>query len=119
MHHYEALGQETPSFIPHPSIHLTVLIIHNTATDTTIRKILGENESLQRLLREIDALRGAERERALQRALGVSAGDLRDFDVVREGEDVVALRKLGEAVEACVRGKGGDVALGLDWDAME
>jgi len=64
-------------------------------------------------------LRGAEREQALQRALGVSAGDLRDFDVIRKGEDVMALRKLGEAVEACVRDARGDAALGLDWDAVE
>jgi len=60
-------------------------------------------------------LRGPDREDALQRALGVNVEQLRDPSGTPElGEDIIALRKLAEAVEAAVRG-GKNGVLGLDW----
>jgi hypothetical protein len=63
-------------------------------------------------------LRGPDREDALQRALGVNVEQLRDPNGTKVspelGEDVNALRKLAEAVEAAVRGGKAGV-LGLDW----
>jgi hypothetical protein len=89
-----------------------------TATSPEIRHILASHEQLPALLTSIDKLRGEERELALQKALGVTPADLTDQLEVggrkREvGDDVLAFRKLAEAVEASVR--GGKQGLGLDW----
>ncbi|KAI0798517.1 hypothetical protein BC629DRAFT_1581510 [Irpex lacteus] len=92
------------------------------ATSLAVRKALASNPKLPDLLRSIDRLRGADREEALQRALGVSPADL-DLDGtpgagrrvrVYEEEEVGAMRELAEAVEAAVRGGKEDV-LGLNW----
>ncbi|KDQ55713.1 hypothetical protein JAAARDRAFT_37133 [Jaapia argillacea MUCL 33604] len=88
------------------------------ATSPAIRKALLSHPSLPTLLRSIDSLRGADREDALQRALGVSnADDLvggRKKEMSREEEEERdALRALAEAVEGAVR--GGKEGLGLDW----
>ncbi|KAG6902106.1 hypothetical protein C0995_004286 [Termitomyces sp. Mi166 len=91
------------------------------ATSPSIRKILAAHPNLKTLLTSIDSLRGNDRERALQRALGVSAVDIKDISTRAPGElgeDRLALRELAEAVEGAVRG-GKDGALGLDWDASE
>ncbi|KAG5733322.1 hypothetical protein E4T56_gene8786 [Termitomyces sp. T112] len=89
------------------------------ATSPSIRKILAAHPNLKALLTSIDSLRGNDREHALQRALGVSAVDIKDIKArVELGEDVLALRELAEAVEVAVRG-GRDEALGLDWDSSE
>ncbi|KIL65830.1 hypothetical protein M378DRAFT_76310 [Amanita muscaria Koide BX008] len=85
------------------------------ATSATIRQILTSYPSLKDILTSIDKLRGQEREEALKTALGVTASDIdtqsRHADF---GEDVLALRKFAEAVEAAVRGEN-QSALGLDW----
>lgn len=78
---------------------------------------MAEHQNLPALLSSLDALRGHDRERALQRALGVTPPDiaLADQSTQELGDDVVALRALAEAVEAAVRGdKSG--TLGLDWE---
>ena len=64
----------------------------------------------------MDKLRGPERDRALQRALGVTPLDIQAQarGHVELGDDVIALRELAEAVEAAVRG-GEEGVLGLDW----
>ncbi|KAG6377730.1 hypothetical protein JVT61DRAFT_14502 [Boletus reticuloceps] len=68
------------------------------------------------LLTTIDAQRGAEREEALQRALGVNSRLLKNDDVgVELDEDTNVLRAFAEAIEEAVRGGQEDV-LGLDWD---
>ena len=86
-----------------------------------MRKALSENPRLKDILRAVDSLRGADREDALQRALGVSSSDVHgpaQAALARLGaqsaEDVQALRVLAEAVEGAVRGGRHD-ALGLDW----
>ncbi|KAF9462357.1 hypothetical protein BDZ94DRAFT_1261684 [Collybia nuda] len=85
------------------------------ATSPSIRKALNSHPNLIPLLTSIDALRGPERERALERALGVAAPDIANREgPVEIGEDVLALRELAEAVEAAVRGEN-RAALGLDW----
>lgn len=90
------------------------------ATSPRVRAALAAHPRLKEILRNIDGLRGAEREDALQRALGVSAGDVRGSvqaplaGLGAQSEDVKALRELAEAVEAAVRG-GKQDALGLDW----
>ncbi|KAF8840862.1 hypothetical protein BDN67DRAFT_1011093 [Paxillus ammoniavirescens] len=87
------------------------------ATSPAIRNALGSHPQLVGLLTNIDKLRGAEREEALQRALGVDSRQLRN-DVSRPvelDEDTRALRALAEAVEGAVRG-GKQGTLGLDWD---
>ncbi|KAF8546339.1 hypothetical protein OG21DRAFT_1427222 [Imleria badia] len=87
------------------------------ATSPTIRTLLS-NPRLCTLLTTIDALRGPEREEALQRALGVDSRLLKNHDdtrVVAVDEDTKALRALAEAVEGAVRG-GREDMLGLDWD---
>jgi len=89
------------------------------ATSPAVREILADNAGLQRLLSSVDGLRGVAREEALQRALGVSTADLRDFSQPTEvSDDVGVLRRLAEAIEACVRGEQQGV-LGLNWDANE
>lgn len=71
------------------------------------------------MLSAIDTLRGRERDEALQRALGVTAHDIdNQFKGVELSDDVLALRRFAEAVEAAVRG-GNEVALGLNWDQSE
>ncbi|KAF9527387.1 hypothetical protein CPB83DRAFT_856459 [Crepidotus variabilis] len=85
------------------------------ATSPAIRKILSDDKKLPELLTSVDKLRGAEREYALQRALGVD----NQIDVGGNGpkelsEDVLAFRKLAEAIEEAVRG-GKEGALGLNW----
>ncbi|KAK7044165.1 hypothetical protein VNI00_007885 [Paramarasmius palmivorus] len=82
------------------------------ATSQGIRTILTKNAGLRDTLRDIDKLKGGEREDALQRALGVHALGKRDGEV---GEETLALRKFAEAVEAAVRGDKVD-ALGLRWE---
>ncbi|KAF9232679.1 hypothetical protein BU15DRAFT_54753 [Melanogaster broomeanus] len=86
------------------------------ATSPAIRGALTSAPRLVALLTSIDKLRGAEREEALQRALGVDGRQLRS-DLLRPqevDEDTRALRMLAEAVEDAVR--GGKDTLGLDWD---
>ncbi|KAL4078237.1 hypothetical protein V8B97DRAFT_2021401 [Scleroderma yunnanense] len=97
------------------------------ATSPTIRSLLASNPHLRTLLTNIDSLRGAEREEALQRALGVDGKQLRnernwqirnDDVAVQEHEieqHTRAFRMLAGAVEAAVRG-GKEDMLGLDWD---
>jgi len=88
------------------------------ATSSAIRQVLGSHPSLCGLLTSIDTLRGPDREDALQRALGVNVEQLRDPSGTKVSpefdEDVIALRKLAEAVETAVRG-GKEGVLGLDW----
>jgi hypothetical protein len=74
------------------------------------------------LLTSIDRLQGPERERSLQKALGVTPSDI-SWQAIGQAantpdEDVLALRQLAETVEAAVRGGKEDV-LGLDWEAPE
>jgi hypothetical protein len=70
-------------------------------------------------LSTIDTFRGREREEALQRALGVTAHDISNqFKGAELDDDVLALRKFAEAVEAVVRGNNG-MALGLNWGTGE
>jgi len=84
------------------------------ASSPGIRQILASHERLPALLTSIDKLRGEDREFALQKALGVTPADLNQLQVSGDvGEDVLAFRKLAEAVEGAVR--GGNDALGLDW----
>ncbi|KAG5640369.1 hypothetical protein DXG03_008889, partial [Asterophora parasitica] len=85
-------------------------------TSPTIRKTLAAYPNLKALLTSLDSLRGVDRERALQRALGVAAPDTKDLSgPVEVSDDMLALRELAEAVEAVVRSGQGN-ALGLDWD---
>ncbi|KAI0694997.1 hypothetical protein C8T65DRAFT_758709 [Cerioporus squamosus] len=86
------------------------------ATSQTVRRVITSNPRLRDILRSIDALRGEERELALQEALGV--GGNRSHALASLGhasnEDRDALRQLAEAVEgACAEWEGG--MLGLDW----
>ncbi|KAF9070289.1 hypothetical protein BDP27DRAFT_1324130 [Rhodocollybia butyracea] len=97
------------------------------ATSSAVRKALFTsspipghpdlpNTALRNLLISIDKLSGVERERALQRALGVGDGRI-DIGFGQaphhqpEGsgvsEDVLALRALAEAIEGAVREKDG------------
>jgi len=124
------------------------------ATSARIRALLGnldQNDDdqssssrgsiLRPLLKRVDALRGHEKEVMLQHALGVGDRDVREF--TRRGgrqhytgtdeekltdEEVLAMRKLAEAVEQAIRqadGKKKDLfseehqagLLGLDWDS--
>jgi zinc finger HIT domain-containing protein 3 len=87
-----------------------------TATSPAIRKALASNPRLPQLLTSIDALRGADREDELQRALGVSSttGAHRSANIRYEEGDMAALRAFAEAVEAAIRGEKQDT-LGLDW----
>lgn len=76
-----------------------------------------DNYRLRDLLRSIDKLRGESREDAIKRALGVSSLDVKppsSASSTQNSDDVQALRKLAEAVEAAVRGGKEDV-LGLNW----
>ncbi|RPD53185.1 hypothetical protein L227DRAFT_513667 [Lentinus tigrinus ALCF2SS1-6] len=86
------------------------------ATSQTVRRVIASNPRLKDILRSIDALRGEERELALQEALGV--GGSRNHALASLGhastEDRDALRQLAEAVEGAVRG-GKEGILGLDW----
>ncbi|TCD66300.1 hypothetical protein EIP91_001546 [Steccherinum ochraceum] len=91
------------------------------ATSQAIRNTLATNPRLPLLLTALDKLRGESREDALQRALGVSdsatAAQRHWQDPALAGmteEDMQALRRLAETVEAAVRGGKEDV-LGLDW----
>lgn len=89
------------------------------ATSATIRKVLNEHPNLINMLSSIDTFRGPEREQALQRALGVTAQDISNqFKGVELSEDVLAIRRFAEAVEAAVRGEN-EAALGLNWDPSE
>lgn len=89
------------------------------ATSPTIRRVLNEHPNLINTLSTIDTFRGREREEALQRALGVTAHDINhQFKGVGLDDDVLALRKFAEAVEAAVRGNN-EMALGLNWGPSE
>ncbi|KAF7790038.1 hypothetical protein EIP86_000987 [Pleurotus ostreatoroseus] len=118
LRHYEAIGT---TFIPIIPTCTKCAFLCSPATSPAIRTILSSNPQLPDLLKSLDTLRGAEREEALQRALGVSAADL-DPNAQARGaagrppeDDVKALRALAEAIEAAVRG-GKEDALGLDWE---
>ncbi|TFK85811.1 hypothetical protein K466DRAFT_174588 [Polyporus arcularius HHB13444] len=86
------------------------------ATSQTVRRVIASNPRLRDILRSIDALRGEERELALQEALGI--GGARTHALASLGhasnEDRDALRQLAEAVEGAVR-NGKEGMLGLDW----
>ncbi|TFK44232.1 hypothetical protein BDQ12DRAFT_640695 [Crucibulum laeve] len=85
------------------------------ATSPDIREVLAGHKNLPALLTSIDKLRGPDREHTLQRALGLTAPEIDDqLKSVELSDDVIALRKLAEAVEAAVRG-GNQTMLGLDW----
>jgi hypothetical protein len=109
--------------------------ITTLATSPAVRKALltddQPNAALRNLLISIDRLSGIDRERALQRALGVGDGriDIGSGSGFGEGthaypkvsEDILALRALAEAIEGAVRGKDGKDGkgtLGLDWDSF-
>lgn len=103
--------------INHSALHI------GKATSPAIRRALAAHPRLHTLLRRIDALRGVQREAALEHVLGVqrtNAGAL-SVDGAPEGdvdtEDMRALRALAEAVEGAVRGDRRE-ALGLDWEGM-
>ncbi|KAG2054831.1 hypothetical protein BDR06DRAFT_954728 [Suillus hirtellus] len=87
------------------------------ATSAAVRRVLELNPGLPELLTSIDKLRGADREDALHRALGVDARQLKNdlLGPQELDEDTRTLRQLAEAVEAAVRG-GKEGVLGLDWD---
>ncbi|TFK54581.1 hypothetical protein OE88DRAFT_1655326 [Heliocybe sulcata] len=99
------------------------------ATSEAVRKALKSHPSLPAVLRQIDSLRGQEREDALQQALGVSGSDdlgqsgsrnpeshrFSSAPIVKSDEERDALRALAEAVESAVRGNK-EGALGLDWE---
>lgn len=82
-----------------------------------MRRVLELNPRLPELLTSIDKLRGADREDALHRALGVDTRQLKNdlLGPQELDEDTRTLRQLAEAVEAAVRG-GKEGVLGLDWD---
>ncbi|KAF7315938.1 Acid protease [Mycena indigotica] len=108
-HQYEAIGAICPKYVKDWAEYLA-------ATSSAIRQVLAAHPSLPGLLTQLDRLRGHEREDALQRALGVSAPDIRaQRGPEKLGDDVLALRALAEAVEGAVRG-GKDGELGLDWE---
>ncbi|PFH46189.1 hypothetical protein AMATHDRAFT_156059 [Amanita thiersii Skay4041] len=85
------------------------------ATSPSIRAFLASHPNLPALLTSIDKLKGVERERALSKALGVTASDM-SFQAQPSvlSEDVLALREFAEVVEAAVRGDNTS-ALGLNW----
>ncbi|KAG2365369.1 hypothetical protein BDR07DRAFT_1552517 [Suillus spraguei] len=87
------------------------------ATSAAVRHALESNPRLPELLTSIDKLRGADREDALHRALGVDNRQLKNdlLGPQELDEDTRILRQLAEAVEAAVRG-GKEGVLGLDWD---
>ncbi|KAG1844335.1 hypothetical protein DFJ58DRAFT_29099 [Suillus subalutaceus] len=87
------------------------------ATSAAVRHALESNPRLPELLTSIDKLRGADREDALHRALGVDTRQLKNdlLGPQELDEDTKMLRQLAEAVEAAVRG-GKEGVLGLDWD---
>jgi hypothetical protein len=90
-----------------------------TATSPRVREVFASHPRLPDILTAIDTRRGADREAALERALGLASSD-----IVRQAsgagsatplhDDVLALRKLTEAIEAAVRGGKQDV-LGVEW----
>lgn len=88
------------------------------ATSPAIRRAFEMHPRLPSLLKDIDQLRGPDREHALQRALGVNVEQLKDSAgnklPLDPESDLCALRQLAEAVEAAVRG-GKEGVLGLDW----
>jgi gamma-glutamyl-gamma-aminobutyrate hydrolase PuuD len=85
---------------------------------------LATYPQLPSLLTGIDSLRGQDRERAIERALGVTAPQINEqanavnslnIQGVNDlSEDIIALRALAESVEAAVR-SGNALSLGLDW----
>ncbi|KAG2745933.1 hypothetical protein P692DRAFT_20836479, partial [Suillus brevipes Sb2] len=87
------------------------------ATSAAVRHALESNPRLPELLTSIDKLRGADREDALHRALGIDTRQLKNdlLGPQELDEDTRMLRQLAEAVEAAVRG-GKEGVLGLDWD---
>lgn len=105
---YEAIGI-------YSSFELSICDNCVKATSPSIRTVLGSHPRLPGLLTSLDKLRGPDRERALQRALGVTPSEISSQSSANDpGEDVLALRALAEAVEAAVRA-GKSEALGLDW----
>lgn len=113
LHQYEAIGTRRAPFLR------WLLFMGCLATSATIRKVLNEHPNLINMLSSIDTFRGPEREQALQRALGVTAQDISNqFKGVELSEDVLAIRRFAEAVEAAVRGEN-EAALGLNWDPSE
>ncbi|KAF8627846.1 hypothetical protein AX15_004262 [Amanita polypyramis BW_CC] len=85
------------------------------ATSPKIRKVLASYPSLKDLLTSIDKFRGAERDQALQKALGVTPADVDARTQPGEpSENIAPLRELAEAIEEAVRGKNTS-ALGLNW----
>lgn len=116
LHQYEAIGKLFTPVVP--SFPLIVILFFNLeATSPAVRRALASNPQLPALLRSVDALRGFDREEALERMLGVSGGGGQGSTLLGSGqaeEDMHALRELAEAVEGAVRGGKQDV-LGLDW----
>lgn len=111
LHQYEALGRYGDN-LDCKNADRGALV----ATSETIRTITRSNPRLRDVLRSINALRGAEREEALQRALGVDSRLLKNDDTGKLlDEDTKVFREFAEAVEVAVRGGKEDV-LGLDWD---
>ncbi|GJJ15541.1 hypothetical protein Clacol_009819 [Clathrus columnatus] len=82
------------------------------ATSREIRQILASNPGLPALLREVDKLRGKEREETLESLLGVS---LKPPAISVAPGDVDVIKDLAAAIEKSVRGAKHDM-LGLDWD---
>ena len=78
--------------------------------------MFASHPQLAGLLRNIDSLRGEDREEALERALGVHVPAIGTQPSIgsKLDDDTIALRALAEAVELAVRGDKSD-ALGLDW----
>lgn len=71
-----------------------------------------EDPNLRKLLVSIDELRGADRDRALRDALGVSSIDT---SALPPSENTLAFRALAAAIEGVIREQPS--SLGLDWEA--
>lgn len=84
------------------------------ASSAAIRNILSSNPNLKSVLRQVEELRGSDREEALEQLLGVSVRKHGLISLKASEDDIKAMKEFSEALEKCIRGNEED-ARGLDW----
>jgi zinc finger HIT domain-containing protein 3 len=119
INHYEAIGGYG-LLLYFPS-SFTCCVITLTASSPSIRNILNkEDDQLRNLLRQLDALRGREREEALEFLLGVAhptkkKGIPKAILESADHDSLESFQRFSEAVHSAIE-KTGSANTGLSWD---
>ncbi len=94
--------------------HGKIKYSHTIATSPAVRGALRDNLSLRTLLQRIDGLKDEDREREIERLLGVIAQRQTD-DSKGDYSERDTIKMLAKAVEEAIASGSSERTTGLDW----